>query len=155
MIEKLIGKRFNRISYAADMLCLGVGDDVEYKMNDHRPEFSIHVQCQWRFVRGGEIILASRDMYEPANPNAPNSWYDDYFNGLSNDESLFVESIPDFHKKMQGSEVLKTEISILGDLKIEFSYGIYFESFIPCSRKGEFWRAIDFKTGEHFLIYDI
>ena len=153
MIEQLIGKRFNSIWCAADMLCLDVGDEIHIEDADVA-EFSLHIQCPWRFVRESEILLASRDMYEPADPGAPDSWYDEHADGRVDEATLLVSGLPAFHKKMAGCGVSAAFVSPLGDLKIEFSNGVRFETFAPCSRKGEFWRVIDFRTGVHFIAFD-
>ena len=33
-------------------------------------EYSLHLQCSWRVVRGGEIVVASGDQYFPADEDA-------------------------------------------------------------------------------------
>ena len=154
MIEKLIGKRFDTIWHVLDMLCINLGETLCIDVGE-RPEFSVRVQCQWRFRKDSEILLASRDMYKPADPDAPDSWYDEHRDGQVDDATLFVSRIPDFCESMTDSSVSSASVSPLGDLRIAFTNDVVFESFTPGSRKEEFWRAIDFQTREHFVMFDI
>jgi hypothetical protein len=154
MVEKLTSKRFNDIWHVVDMMCLDIGEEIPFEEGGVRPEFSLRIQCQWRFIRDDEILLASRDMYEPADPEAPDAWYEDHSDGTVDDATLFVSGLPDFRVIMADSRVSSAGVSPLGDLKISFSNGVYFESFTPCSRKDEFWRAIDFHTRDHLVVFD-
>lgn len=77
-IDRLIGSRFQYISRAADMMCLGLGDEIDivnYKGEiEKRPEYAIHFQCPWRFLNESSIVLGSYDIYEPYNKKITDDW---------------------------------------------------------------------------------
>ena len=75
MVSRIVGRQFNRISRAADMLCLLLGED--YIFTNHHgkrqkaAQYAIHFQTQWRFRQDRTILLASRDVYEPYRADVP------------------------------------------------------------------------------------
>ena len=78
MVSRIVGRQFNRISRAADMLCLLLGED--YIFTNHHgkrqkaAQYAIHFQTQWRFRQDRTILLASRDIYEPYRADVPEDW---------------------------------------------------------------------------------
>ena len=107
MLTVLLNKKFNNIRRAIDMLMLDFGETSERTFISGKaklfPEFSLHVQTQWRFREQGTILLASSDIYEPFNENMSENWtYDNV--GLPDDESSVFEVIAkSFRLKMQVS----------------------------------------------------
>jgi len=70
MINRLNGLRLNIVGAAADMLWISFGEQRTVADLRGKPkqvgEWALHLQCPWRFVRGGEVILASSDCYYDA-----------------------------------------------------------------------------------------
>ena len=64
-MKRIIGLKFNKISRCVNMLCLGIGNDVIDNEGYIYPEFNFHIQTSWRFVKGNQILLASRDIFLP------------------------------------------------------------------------------------------
>jgi hypothetical protein len=153
MVEQLTGRRFYNIWAIADMLCLDIGEEIDAG-GAPVAEFSLHLQCPWRFTSGPEVLMASLDMYAPEDPDAPDAWYNDHAGGAVDDTTLFFARIPSLRERMAGCLVSTAAVSPLGDLAIGFTNGVRFETFTPCSRRGEFWRAIDFRTGAHSVVFD-
>lgn len=119
------------------------------------PAYSIHFQAPWRFSREGTILLASRDIYEPFVPDAVSEdWAYDLVGRPAEEGSLFDTLVPEFSRRMAGSTVIFCRVSPLGDLKLEFSNGVRFQSFTPDSRKCEVWRLVDYITGEHLITFE-
>ena len=162
MIEKkLIHKELRRLGRACDMLWLTIGESVI--IETHRGgtrevgEYAIHFQCQWRFVKDHEILLASHDIYNPYDKRLE---YDDDWDWDVFGREKELSSIFDVRSKelMQGLFPLKIEhiyLSSTSDLHIDFDKGVYFDTFITTSTKREFYRFLDFHTGEHTLIFDV
>ena len=159
MTSRIIGKQFNCISRAVDMLCLFLGEN--YTIANHRrkqidvAEYSIHFQTQWRFRQDSTILLASRDVYEPYCEDVPEDWEYDLIGRPDEVSSVFDVQAKALKTKMQGAVVTECSLSPVNDMIIVFSNVVIFEQFMPASRKDEEWRIIDYKTDEHFVCYDI
>ena len=159
MFDKIVGKRFNRISRCIDMLCIWVAENIMVKFNHkeeecERAEFAFHIQTQWRFVKNDTLLLGSRDIYIPFCDNVPDDWEYDIVDRSREESSVFDVKKHDLEKLLENQFVTGYEMSKLGDLKIMFSDGTYFELFIPTSVKDEEWRFIDFKQDIHIAVFN-
>lgn len=158
MLSMLIGKRFNNISRAADMLCLFLGEDYIFTNTNGAQirvaEYSIHFQTQWRFRDNKSILLASRDIYEPYSENAPEDWQFDPIGRADDQSSIFDVKSKSFICNMQETSVVDCHLSSMNDLSITFSNGVTFEQFMSASKKDEEWRLIDYKNNTHLVCYD-
>ena len=155
-MKRVIDCKFNSIFRCMDMLCLNIGKDIKNKDGKIFPEFSFHIQTQWRFVRNGEILLASRDIYIPYNQELDESGWEYDIIGRPDDESSIFDVVKKkFDKLFSDSVVKEIDVSPLGDLKINFSNGIYFETFTPSMRKDEFWRFFTAYDEEHIIVFDV
>ena len=98
MVEKkLINKDLTGLYRASGMLCLQIGDtiliDSRKGGKEESPEYRIHFQCQWRFEKNGEILLASHDFYNPYDSSLEydNDWDWDVFGREKEQSSVFDE----------------------------------------------------------------
>ena len=152
MLSMIIGKKFNRISRAADMFCLFLGEDYVFTSSIgtrvNVAEYALHFQTQWRFREGKEIFLAARDIYEPLNPDTPEDWQCDAGG------SVFDVRVALLAEKMRESTVEDVQFSDANDLIIRFSNGVVLEQFTPTSVKDEEWRLIDYENNLHIVCYD-
>lgn len=168
--SELMGKRFNSIFRVTDMLCLNIGENIDFRLtyerkrNDKkilqnrivkRPEFSFHIQSQWRFVKDEKIMLASRDIYEPFSPDVPNDWDWDIFDRSKEESSVFDAVRNNVNSRLEPCSVKECGCSPIGDLKIIFSDGTLFETFTSASKKDEEWRLIDFRNNTHYVVFDL
>ncbi len=158
MLSCLIGKKFNRISRAADMMCLFLGEDYVYRspvgLTAEVAEFSVHFTTQWRFKMGSEILLASRDIYTPYSDSVPEDWAYDIVGRSDGESSVFDVAAKSLMQKMSGSVVTQCSLSETNDITIVFSNGVVFEQFTPALRKDEEWRLIDYVDDRHIVCYD-
>lgn len=169
-LSKLIGKRFNSIFRVTDMLCLNIGENIDFRLaydrrlNDKkilqsrivkRPELSFHVQTQWRFVKDEKILLASHDIYEPFSPDVPSDWDWDIFDRQKEESSVFDAERNNVNSRLESCKVKECGCSPIGDLKMIFSDGTLFETFTPASKKDEEWRLIDFRSDAHYVVFDV
>ncbi|MCL2052981.1 MAG: hypothetical protein FWG90_00855 [Oscillospiraceae bacterium] len=156
-------KNISDLGRAADMLWLSIGEphiiEIEYtgkKKSKEVSEFAIHFQCQWRFVKGGEILLASCDIYNPYAPELEykDEWDWDIFGREKEQSSIFDVRRLELKENYLPLKIKNACISSTNDLRIDFENGVYFETFINCSRKYEYYRFIDFINGEHIVVFD-
>ena len=158
-MKRIIGLKFNKISRCVDMLCFNLGNDIQDDEGDIIPEYRFHIQTSWRFVKGNEILLASRDIYLPQNEELDDGSYD-YEEQSTQKEitatsSIFDVAMHDFDKYFENAIVQGFDISPLGDLRIEFTNGVYFETFTPSSRKCEEWRFLPPGEEDHLVVFDV
>lgn len=159
-MKRIIGARFNKIYRCVDMLCFGLGEDVHTEDGATFAEFSLHVQTHWRFIKGDAILLGSRDIYLPENEELDDGYYD-YEEQSTQKEitatsGIFDVAMHDFHKHFDGATVKDYSISPFGDLRIDFTNGVYFETFTSSSRKDEEWRFLPpNENEEHFVVFDV
>ena len=158
-MKRIIGSKFNKIFRCVDMLCLSLGNDVKDDEGLIYPEFSFHIQTSWRFVKENEILLASRDIYLPKNEEMDDGSYDYEEQStqkvITATSSIFDVAMHDFDKYFENAIVQGFDISPLGDLRIEFTNGVYFETFTPSSRKCEEWRFLPPDEEDHLVVFDV
>ena len=157
-MKRIIGTKFNSIFRCLDMLCFNLGNDVQDDEGDVIPEYRFHIQTSWRFVKGKEILLASRDIFLPHDESLNNGYYD-YEEQSTQKEitatsSIFDVAMHDFEKHFENAIVKSFDISPLGDLRIDFTNGVYFETFTPSARKCEEWRFLPFGE-DHFVVFNV
>ena len=162
-MNRLINQPFHSMHRAADMLCLNFGNtwkedtlQLPSRMLHLRfPEYSLHLQVQWRFVFENRILLGSRDIYEPFSRNVGEDWDYDIMDRPDEESSIFDVVHKQVAQALLGHCVTECTVSPLGDIRIIFSNGYIFEVFIPASYQTEEWRLIDFPKDEHFIFHDI
>lgn len=158
MLSRLLGKKFNCVSRAGDMLCLFLGEDHSFADHCGRQidvaEYSLHFATQWRFREDKVILLASRDIYEPYNENVPEDWQYDLIGRSDELSSIFDVRGKDLMIKMRGAVVADCYLSPVNDLVITFSNGVVFEQFMPASRKDEEWRLVDYNAHTQIVCYN-
>jgi len=157
--KKLVDKNLTDLYRAADMLCLKIGDTIiidSHKGNKiESPEYRIHFQCQWRFVKSGEILLASHDIYNPFNSDLEynDDWDWDIFGRDKDNSSVFDVRSEEFIHRFLPLQIENIYLTDTCDLHIDFNEGIYFDTFITCSTKSEYYRFLDFHTREHIVVF--
>jgi hypothetical protein len=163
LFEKNIeNKNLRELGRAADMLWLSIGEPImidDYKGGTREvSEYAIHFQCQWRFVKNGKILLASHDIYNPYNKELE---YDDEWDWSIFGREKEKSSLFDVHSaelnRLLPFKIMSIKYNDTSDLHIDFQNGIYFDTFISCSRKREYYRFIDFTSEEskHVVIFDV
>lgn len=159
--EKLINKDLTELGRAADMLWLAIGKPLVIETDDMKKrevsEYAIHFQCQWRFVKDSEILLASHDIYNPYDIDLSydDEWDWDVFGRENEKSNIFDVRSKELQRKFLPLKIEKVDLCKTSDLCITFENGICFSTFISCSRKDEYYRFIDFCTDEHTVIFDV
>jgi hypothetical protein len=114
-------------------------------------EWALHLQCPWRFVRTGSIILASTDFYYPAEG-------EETFDCDQGGESLFDRRANQFNHVLDTGEFRVSAISCdsCGAFQLDFESEFHFAVFPAASDHsplGEFWRL--FRPGRddrHYVV---
>ena len=161
-MNRLINQPFHSMHRAADMLCLNFGntwkeDTLQIRGRTlHRrfPEYSLHLQVQWRFIYQNQILLGSRDIYEPFSQEVGEDWDYDPIGRPNSESSVFDVVSKRVSQELLGHHPVDCAVSPVGDIRIVFSNGYIFEVFIPASYQDEEWRLIDFPKDEHLIFYD-
>lgn len=162
-MNRLIHAQFLAIYRHLDMLCIDLGNPIRtetiafgnYVISQHvTPEFSLHLQTQWRFISGDRVLLGSRDIYSPFD-DVGDDWDYAIVGRPDSESSIFDVTSRQIQKELTGHHVTQCSVSPYGDIRIVFSNGFVFEAFIPASYKDEEWRLIDLRTGEYFIYYDV
>ena len=158
-MKRIIGAKFHSIRRVVDMLCFNLGNEIKDDEGRTYAEYALHIQTSWRFVKDDVILLASRDIYLPQDEALDNGDYD--FDEQSTQKeitatsSIFDVAMHDFEKHFENATVKSFDISPLGDLRINFTNGVYFETFTPSARKCEEWRFLPPGEEDHFVIFDV
>lgn len=158
-MNRLIGQPFLGMNRAIDMLCLNFGIAWKEETIQRRgkvfhmrcPDYSLHLQVQWRFVHQDQILLGSRDIYEPFSQDVGEDWAYDLIGRPDSESSIFDVVSRRISQELLGQHVTDCSVSPVGDIRIVFSNGYTFEVFIPASYKEEEWRLIDFAKDEHLI----
>lgn len=142
------------------MLCFCLGNDVKNSHGETVPEYNLHIQTFWRFIKDQEILLASRDIYLPQDASLDDGYYD--FDEQSTPKeitatsSIFDVAVHGLKEHFGDAVVKSFQINSFGDLRIDFTNGVYFETFTPSKRKAEEWRFLTAdEKEEHFVVFDV
>lgn len=159
--ENLSGKDLTGLYRAGDMLCLQIGDTILIESDrggmEESPEYRIHFQCQWRFVKKGSILLASHDIYNPYDNELEwdEDWSWDIFGREKEQSSVFDVRSEEFAHTLLPLKTEHFHFTDTGDLHIHFNKDVFFETFITCSTKREYYRILNFHTDEHTVFFDV
>lgn len=153
VFKNIIGQKINHFTKAGDMLCLGIGEDVDFyskykKKTLKRAHYDFHFQCPWRLLEAEKIILGSYDFYIDHNGEDIDLYVDNPSKSIFDD---FVEKEED---KLKNLLVESITLSKQNDCIIHFSDQISFSTFTNSSYKQEFWRLIGFKEHTHYVLYE-
>ena len=157
-MNRIIGKPFNSICRIVDLLGLYFGDDVQVELSrglQQKPQFSLHIQTQWRFRKDERILLASRDIYTPFDPSADADWRFDIVGREPAQSSVFDATKDTFAQMMGGSTVTDYTIAPWGDITVRFSNGVLFEAFVSGSVPDEEWRFFAIEDTDHVVFHEL
>ena len=154
-LQVLHGLRLRCVGKAADMLWMHFG---HYRaITDHRGEsrevgeWALHLQCPWRFVRSGAVILASTDFYY-----YPDS--DESYDSDREGESLFDRRANQFNRVLETGEFKVSAISHgeCAAFQLDFGSDFHFAVFPAASDHsphGELWRLFQPDRDEpHYVV---
>ena len=157
-MNRIIDKPFNSICRIVDMLGLYFGEDVEVdlvKGPQKKPQYSLHIQTQWRFRKDEKILLTSRDIYTPFAASVDADWRFDIHDRDASQSSVFDANKDLFEQRMIGSTVSDCTVTPWGDITVVFSNGVVFEAFVSGSVSDEEWRFFAIEDTVHTVFQDL
>lgn len=152
-IKELEGQAFRKIGRASDMCWISFGKTIivkDYKGNDvEKGTYALHIQCPWRIIKNStqKLLLTSNDIYESSS----NLQWTEEFEWDRMGNNLFDENVKQWNDE-NGIYVLNVDISQLGDIRINFSNGMTFESFLDISTDDEAWRFFKCNSKDKHMI---
>ena len=143
MLQDLVGFELTQTSRNANMECLKFGN----KTNDNNQnigEYALHIQTDWRIINEKNILVGSKDLYEPNSENQSEIDFD-YEDGNLRDENLKI--IINSYSLI----ISKITTDKIGGLNVKFENETELQ-IIPttsnASEYNEFWRLIDNRSTE-------
>lgn len=152
-INELENEVFCNIGRASDLLWIHFGEMMKIKnykgIEVEKGSYGIHVQCPWRFLHYGKLILGNKDIYIPREGVSESE-----FDWCEIGESVFDEKVQKIRQNLLPVKVKEVFLDSIGNFKIEFENKLVFEAIPNSSVETEFWRFINNKTKEHMVIFD-
>jgi len=156
VLASLLGLPMWAADRAADMEMFSFGDRRIVQNRHGEPievgQFSLHVQCAWRVVGAGGIIVASRDYFYPAgDPNVEPPDFDHDQPGANRRDERTTAFFAKCGNRFP--VVHRVEADRLGSLRIVMSDDITLEVFPNDSLENEHWRFFQPRSDErHFVV---
>lgn len=152
-IAVLAGKPLSGRFRAADMEMFEFGEQVPFIDRQGRArtigEYRLHVQCSWRIVRAGTILVGYADMTEPPSGVAAVD-FDPNTGGKNRRDELVALFLED--TSLDGRVVTRQETTPYGDARLTFRDGSRLELFPEASaRDNESWRLL-MPDGSHIVM---
>ena len=154
-IQSLNSLRVSSIGAAADMLWVHFGEFRTVPTRDGLTkevgEWALHLQCPWRFVRNGKIILGSSDFYYQAEDGEP-------LKRDSNSKSLFSLKAARLNQYLHSEVVgiVDIHLSGAGAFELRMGSGVVF-SVMPVESlevsDAESWRLFQPSTDLPHFVY--
>lgn len=153
IFSELENEVFHDIGRASDLLWLHFGEKILIKnhrgFEREKGSFGIHVQCPWRFLHHGKLLLGNMDIYL-SREGVSESEFDWFENG----KSVFDEKVEKIKQYVLPIKIEKMIVDNVGNLKIIFKNELVFEAMPNSSVEMEFWRFINNKTREHIVFFE-
>lgn len=154
-LQALVGQPLIGSNRAADMEMFSFGELVPTPAGRTVPShlagrYGLHLQCPWRIVRSGSLIVGYDDLREPKSGQE----CDENFDPDELETTLREELLEAFHREREDRRRLVTAIaaSQLGDLSVTLDDDCMLEVFPDSAGPGrEHWRLLDL-LGGHLVI---
>ena len=148
-LNSILGKPLRYIKRCSDMIDIGFGDMIK-ELNSKgktqiKPEFAIHIQCPFRVIIEGSIVVGSEDIYIPQNTSEGSLDLDAL---RSTRFDVIVESLNSY----MGNECVNNVIlGSLGDITIELTK-LTIQALVVGSSENEDWRFLELTGDKKHLV---
>lgn len=153
ILGELVNEKIFDIGRAADLLWIHIGEKIlvkNYKGLDvEKGSYAIHVQCPWRIIHHGKLVLGNMDIYRHKD-----SIVESEFDWSEIGNSVFDEKIEKIKNEVLPIKVNDYILDAIGSLKLICEDEIIFEVTPNSSGKIEFWRYINNISKEHVVIFE-
>lgn len=155
-LSTLIGQPLNDCWRAANMQIFEFGPRIEKTTRTGetvlRSKYSIHIQCQWRFVKPDRILFGRDDLHYGLDPTVS----DEEFDWDKHESALDVKSREWFSSLQAPPRVCHVEADNYGGFRLAFDNDVALEC-LPCESRegesGELWRLLGSREdGSHFVV---
>lgn len=155
-------KQLTVCGYAGNMRTFGFGPYSDVRSVSGRIKYqtdlSLHVQCSWRIVLDGQILVGCSDWWRPtaSATGATDADWDPASGGSEQDEILrnLLGDWPDERKVLLNKRsmlfVTGVDVSDVNDVKIQFDKRYVLELFAD-GQAAEHWRIVDAQLGQHLI----
>jgi hypothetical protein len=158
-LTPLMGLPLSIARNAASMKCFHFGKISPHPKGKGKiGEYALHVQCPWRFVRGGALFTGSQDAYQdyltPDDPEASMHLPDGNRQQKKLHQLLqgYDPTIRSITNTTGGLIVTKLSADVYGGLSIEFTQSVELHIF-PDISDDESWRFLRCGNGgKHFVV---
>jgi hypothetical protein len=152
----LIGLRLSIVRRAADMLGLHFGKVRPHESGEGTVgEYTLHVQCPWRFDGPNGTVTGSSDLWVYAGPGErPPNW--SYEDGFSLQDRKFAdlfardESTRSWVNESDRFCVIAAQQNERGDVRLELANG-YAILVFPAGSRSEAWRLFSSGSDRHLV----
>jgi len=143
LLMELVGRVLWTSRRSADMATFQFGKRIQIRTHDGRSrevgEYALHVQCDWRVVKGDSVLVGSRDLYYPAGYVDGDAIPDHFsWDRDPNRRDELLRAL--FEDGAKGFTVRKVYTGKAGACLIEFDDDISLEIFPNDSSEDEHWR---------------
>jgi hypothetical protein len=113
--------------------------------------YAVHVQCPWRIIIGGSLVVGYGDLREPNSLIGDSPLFDPDKRGTTlREERLAAFYLGDRDRPRRVIEIATTQV---GDLRIHLDRDTVLEVFPDTSASGrEYWRLIDTLERWHLVV---
>jgi hypothetical protein len=156
-LRPIVGLPVNFWSRVLDMADIGFGRTVTRQTRrgpQEKSEYALHIQCDWRVVRDGRVLVGYVDFHRP--PLGFEGSEDDFKprDAKRNRQDDLIEAVLAHH---EGPHIVQTvEGSSTGDLKVWFDDHCLLETFVWSAQidgdPDEHWRFFETGADRHFVV---
>jgi len=155
LLSELIGRVMWTCRRAADMATFHFGERIQVQTHDGRSaevgEYALHVQCDWRVIKGDSVFVGSRDLYYPANYRQENDIPDGFsWERDPNRRDELLRTL--FEGGTKAFIVRSVNLGKAGACIIEFETDVTLEIFPDDSSDDEHWRLFATQDSKKELV---
>lgn len=155
LIAELNGRALWACRRAADMATFQFGERIQVKTHSGQSaevgEYALHIQCDWRVIKGDLVFVGSRDLYYPANHREGDEIPGDFnWDRGPNRRDELLRSL--FEDGTKAFIVRSINFGKAGACVIEFEGDIALEIFPDDSSSDEHWRLFATQDSKKALV---
>lgn len=151
--SELVNEKLFDMGRTSDLLWIQLGEKIlvkNYKgFEVQKGSYAIHVQCPWRIVCHGELVLGNMDIYRPKDGIVESE-----FDWSEIGNSVFDEKLEKVKIELLPVKIKDLILDDIGTLKLICDDEFIFEAIPNSSGRIEFWRFINNISKKHVVIFE-
>ncbi len=144
VLQNLIGAKIKKIIFQPTNFVFG-SDMLIFNFASKNQQFSLHVTCFARIIKGNELILTSSDEYFATD-----------YKCLEEEcnENFLTKNIQVAMTKLSNSIISKISLTETADIVLQMDNGIKIEITPDCiGQDYEYYRFFQINKGTHYVVY--